>query len=231
MADPDVAAVRPPESPVFKVGAPAVPFGSVLVPGRFGSFGPRAGLFLVPMMVGSVQTVTARRGRLPELLTMLSDRLGFPVENRAGVWATPRRRVIGVAPGRFLICGFDRADEVLLDPLAYRVAQDGSVAILRAAGPHLADVMAKGVAIDLHPSVFRPGSAAVTTLEHMPVTVTRLSDILGHPVYDLITGRSHARGLARWLMEAGAPWGVEIYRLEADLAAGGGFFAAPRSRA
>ena len=230
MSDPsDTPAI--PEDATFAGAVRSGPFGSVLVPGRYGHSGRAAGLFLMPILVGRVETVTARRGQLADLLDALTERLGVAVEDRPGVWTTPRRRVIGIAPGRFLLLGFDEAEGGALEPVAWRVRQTGGVALLRLTGPRLTEILSRGLSLDLDPDVFRPGSSAVTLLAHMPVTLMRLSDLASHPVHDIMTGRSYARGLARWLMEAGAATGVEINRQEADLSAGGGFFASPRSRA
>lgn len=230
MSDPFDTATIPGDA-TFAGAIRSGPFGSVLVPGRFGSSGRAAGLFLMPMLVGQVETVTARRGQLAGLLSALTDRLGFMVEDRPGVWTTPRRRVIGIAPGRFQLLGFDEGEGRALEPFGWRVRQTGGVALLRLTGPRLTEILSRGLSLDLDPRVFRPGSSAVTLLAHMPVTLVRLSDLAGHPVHDIMTGRSYARGLARWLMETGAATGVEINRQEADLSAGGGFFASPRSRA
>lgn len=210
---------------------PAMPYGATLVEGRFGSAGRDAGVFLMPLLVGTVETVTARRGSLAALLALLTERMGVIIEDRPAVWSTPRRRVMGIAPGRFQVFGFDPSEAAVLDPVAWRVRQQGGVAMLRLAGPHLGEVLAKGVAVDLHPSVFRAGSVAVTTIDHLPVTIARLADVAGHAVYDVVTGRSFARDLARWLTAAGAVYGVEIHRLGTDLSSGTGFFNSSRSRA
>lgn len=209
-------------------GAPASPFGAMMVPGRFGSPTRAAGVFLVPLVVGRVETVTARPGRASELVRVLSERLGLVIADRPGVWVTPRRRIVSIAPGRFLAFGFDALDGTALDPVAYRVSQGGGIAALRLAGPALRSVLAKGLAIDLHPAAFPEGAAAATALEHIPVTLLRLPDVAGYPLFELLVGRSQARALARWVMEAGAAHGVEIGRPETDLSVGAGFFASSR---
>lgn len=234
---PDPALPDPVTSPIMPAdaglagGDPALPFGATLVQGRFGSATAAAGVFVMPLLVGAVETVTARRGRLAELLALLTERMGFAIQDRPAVWTTPRRRVIGIAPGRFQVFGFDPAEASVFDPVACRVRQTGAIAMLRLAGPHLPEVLAKGMSIDLHPAVFRPASVAVTTLDHLPVTIIRLADVAGHAVYDLMTGRSYARDLGRWLTEAGAVYGVEIHKLETDLSSGTGFFDSHRTRA
>lgn len=209
-------------------GVPASPFGAMMVPGRFGSSTRAVGVFLVPLAVGRVETVTARRDRSADLVRVLSERLGLVIADRPGVWVTPRRRLVGIAPGRFLAFGLDALDVAALAPVSYCVTQTGGIAALRLAGPAVREVLAKGVAIDLHPAAFPEGAAATTVLEHIPVTLLRLPDVAGHPLFELLTGRSQARGVGRWVMEAGAVHGVEIGRPETDLSVGAGFFASSR---
>jgi methylglutamate dehydrogenase subunit D len=85
--------------------------------------------------------------------------------------------------------------------------QIGSYVVLRLTGPGVTDVLAKFVALDLHPRVFVPGSAASTIASHIPLTLWRLEDSPdGLPVFELIVPRSYAESFRYTLTESGAAW-------------------------
>ncbi len=54
--------------------------------------------------------------------------------------------------------------------------QSDARAALRLSGPHVRDMLAKGCMIDLHPSVFPPGAAAMTSIAHIGVHLWRLDN-------------------------------------------------------
>lgn len=59
--------------------------------------------------------------------------------------------------------------------------------------------------IDLHPSVFGPGSAAVTSIAHIGVCLWHAGD---HAAYELVVSRSFAESFWDWLLGAAAEYGV-----------------------
>ncbi|WP_219414682.1 sarcosine oxidase subunit gamma [Pseudonocardia nigra] len=67
-------------------------------------------------------------------------------------------------------------------------------------GAHVRDVLATGCALDLHPRVFGPGSAAQTTLGLAGVVLLALDDTGTH--YQVLVRSSFARYLAAWLLDA-----------------------------
>jgi sarcosine oxidase subunit gamma len=74
-------------------------------------------------------------------------------------------------------------------------------------GRGVADVLAKFVALDLHPKVFAPGSAASTIASHIPLTLWRLEDGPGGlPIFELAVPRSYADDFRHTLTESGATW-------------------------
>ena len=80
-------------------------------------------------------------------------------------------------------------------------------ALVEIAGPAARDTLAKGLAIDLHPSVFSPGCAAVTALSHISVQIWQTDDA---PTYVLSTPRTVAGHVWEWLVESAAEFGCEI---------------------
>src|SRR5689334_16198149 len=73
-------------------------------------------------------------------------------------------------------------------------------------GAHARDVLAKDCALDLHPSVFRPGAAAQTMLGLAAVVLIPLAD--NGTDYRILVRSSFARYLAEWLVDAAEEYAV-----------------------
>ena len=117
--------------------------------------------------------------------------------------------VISVAPGRYVI--FSENDDLadaLRDalPTSEAAVADLSHArtMMRLTGEAAADILSKGLAIDLHPSVFAPGGAAQSVIHHMDVLVIRREET----VFDLAVFRGFALSLAEWLVDAGLEFDI-----------------------
>jgi sarcosine oxidase, subunit gamma len=76
----------------------------------------------------------------------------------------------------------------------------GQRTMLRLSGSHSRDVLGKGCALDLHPSVFAGGAAAETTLGQAGVILLALN-ATGDD-YRILVRSSFARYLADWLLDA-----------------------------
>jgi sarcosine oxidase subunit gamma len=66
-------------------------------------------------------------------------------------------------------------------------------------GQHVRDVLAKGCALDLHRTVFRPGSSAQTTLGRAGVALLAGD---GPDEFTVLVRQSFAGYLADWLIDA-----------------------------
>lgn len=71
--------------------------------------------------------------------------------------------------------------------------------ILRISGPRTREALAKGVHIDLHPRVFRPGDVAMTSIAHINVHLWQVDET---PTYDVATFRSFEIAFWDWLIAA-----------------------------
>ncbi len=78
--------------------------------------------------------------------------------------------------------------------------QSGGLGLLRLGGPQAANLLARGVFLDLHETAFPPGSAAGSVLAHVGVTLWRLE----RDLFELAVPRSFAPAVAHWLAEATA---------------------------
>lgn len=89
----------------------------------------------------------------------------------------------------------------LLAGLAVVVDQSDGRAVVGVSGSRARDVLAKGVPIDLHPRVFKPGSVAITHASHIGVMLWQIDD---KPTYELALARSFADSFMHWLDHASA---------------------------
>jgi len=117
--------------------------------------------------------------------------------------------MITTAPGRtVLISESDDLASALSTalPASQAAVTDLSHArtMLRLTGDTAAEILGKGLAIDLHTSVFAPGRAAQSVIHHMDVLVIRRED----EVFDLLVFRSFGLSLAEWLIDAGLEFDI-----------------------
>lgn len=119
---------------------------------------------------------------------------------------------IGSGPAQWLI--ESTADGLTVEELQSIFAATASVfeqsdsrVLLDLSGPRIRDTLAKGLPIDLHPAVFKPGDAAMTTANHIGVQIWQLS---GEPVYRLAVPRSFFGSFWHWLAMSAAEYGCEI---------------------
>jgi methylglutamate dehydrogenase subunit D len=73
-------------------------------------------------------------------------------------------------------------------------------------GSHSRAVLATGIALDLHPTVFPLNSFALTGLHHTPIMVLRN----GATRFELYVSRSFAVWTWEWLTDAALPYGYEV---------------------
>ena len=67
------------------------------------------------------------------------------------------------------------------------------------------DCLAKGISIDLHPSVFPIGAFAQTRLHHTAILLERSGDIR----FELYVLRTFAVSIWEWLIDAALPFGYD----------------------
>ena len=91
--------------------------------------------------------------------------------------------------------------------LASVAEQSDGRTVLRIAGPKARDVLAKGLPIDLHPRVFRPGDTALTVAALIGVQIWQTNEA---PTYELAVFRGFARSFWNFLTESAAEYGCEI---------------------
>lgn len=158
-------------------------------------------------------TVTRRAGSRDSLASVLSSVHGLTLTDGPTVSLGRDMALIGTGPRSLLAVqpgGGWRFARTLGETLAGTAAvadQSSGYAVLRLAGPKVREVLAKGVPIDLHPTAFQPGDAAVTLAGHVGVLIWQVD---AAPTYDIAIFRSFAGSFWHWLSESAAEWGMAV---------------------
>ncbi|HEX4586426.1 MAG TPA: sarcosine oxidase subunit gamma family protein [Mycobacterium sp.] len=135
--------------------------------------------------------------------------IGFELPTTASTYANNRdTTVIWLGPDEWLVTGTSLAGPQLEARLRGAVSPHGGAAVdvsgqrttLRLCGSHTRDVLAKGCALDLHPTVFTGAAAAQTTLGQAGVILLAVNG--GGADYRILVRSSFARYLADWLLDA-----------------------------
>jgi heterotetrameric sarcosine oxidase gamma subunit len=104
------------------------------------------------------------------------------------------------------------ADETAMHRFAAQLAPEtGALTSLSASrvrlcveGAHARELLAKGIAIDLHPAHFAVGQSAQTGLHHTGIFLERI----GPETYELFVQRTFATSIKEWLTDASFSFGV-----------------------
>ena len=94
-----------------------------------------------------------------------------------------------------------------LADVASVIDQSDGRTIIRISGPRARDTLSKGVHIDLHPSVFRPGDTAISIVSYIGVHFWQIEPA---PTYEFAMFRSFAVSFWGWLVDAAAEFGVAV---------------------
>jgi sarcosine oxidase subunit gamma len=151
-----------------------------------------------------------RRNQLRALIACVREAFGVELAERrcigsgalafawagAGQWLAMEAGADGVA--------FEQRLRAALGSLASVSDQSDGRTVTRVGGPRARDTLAKGVPIDLHPSTFHPGDAAVTVIAYVAAHIWQLDEA---PTYEIIVPRSYAPAFLEWLIGSAAEFG------------------------
>lgn len=162
----------------------------------------------------SLCNVLARKGAQARLTDRVRQAHGIELPREPRYTSAGSVGFVWAGPSQWL--AFDRSAvphsfeprlRATLAGMASVMDQSDGRTVVRVRGPRARDALAKGVLIDLHPSVFQPGHAAVTTVAHIGVHMWQLD---AAPTYELAMFRSFAVSFWEWLVDAAAEFGVSV---------------------
>lgn len=185
-------------------------------PGRYGRAEGPPGLVATIVEERVLAAIAAFAGREADVCTAIVEVLGMAPVDRPMALRHGSCTVIGRGPGRWLAIGDgatarglpERLRQALVG-LAAVTDQSDALMSLRLSGPHLRDVLAKGVAVDLDPATFPPGAVASTLVAYVPMTLVAHE---AAATIDLMFPRSLAGSAWRWLQTSAAAHGCELRR-------------------
>jgi methylglutamate dehydrogenase subunit D len=186
----------------------------LLRPGHHGAAATPAGVTLALKPNVALAMVMARNHGVDDLTQRVRSIFGLELPTLPRRVGTGALACAWAGPGQWLFMAdgsdplsFEATMREKLGGLAAVSNQSDGRTILRAAGPSLLAMLAKGVPIDLHPRSFKPGDVAMTGVGHIAVHLSLLDEA---PTCELLVFRSFAASLWEWLLAAGAEFGVEV---------------------
>jgi sarcosine oxidase subunit gamma len=94
-----------------------------------------------------------------------------------------------------------------LDGLAAVSDQGDGRVILEISGARARDALAKGIAVDLDPDVFKIGDLAQTSASHIGLQIALID---AAPTFEIASARSTAGSLWAWLTASAAEYGIDV---------------------
>jgi sarcosine oxidase subunit gamma len=184
-----------------------------LVPGRHGASVGAAGIVIGERTDLSFASVIAKRGKRDALISAVETAYGVALPQG------PRRATrgavtfAGTGPDQWIASAEGADAQNFAARLRSRIGLFAAVSdqsdarlALRLSGPRVRDVLAKGVPLDLHPNVFKPGDVATTLVAYIGVQIDRLDDA----TFQLTAPRSMAGSFWSWLSASAAEFGYDV---------------------
>lgn len=179
----------------------AAPAFHAMAPAGAGT-GVRVRLIAPPLV-----SVLARAGKTEALIDKTQAAFGLALTDAPRRAAAGAVSALGVGPGRWLFVGAEPEDlETDLSGLASLSDHSDGYALFEIAGEAVRAVLAKGVALDLHPEVFTPDSVAVTVIAHIGAIVWRN----GPDSFVIAVFRSYAASFWHFLSASAAEFGLVV---------------------
>ncbi len=175
---------------------------------------PRAGVTVQARDDLALAIVMARRGKRAQLAETVRAVFGVALPTGPKRVVAGQTAFIGMGPGQFLAVGQGVDAMRFAADLAKTLADCASVsdqsdsrAILRLSGPRARDVLAKGLAVDLHPRVFGPDDAALSVIALIGAHLWRIDDA---PTFEIAVFRSYAGSFAEFIAASAAEYGIAV---------------------
>ena len=191
-----------------RVFAERAPLAHAFAPGTHGTPGTGVGVTLEVRRDLAFFSILAKRVRLAELAqTMVGIGLSLPPLGQ--FVSRGSSRLLWSGPDHWSLVGPPSEVErvvVACEGHALTADQSDGRAIVAVSGPRARVVLAKGVPLDLHPRVFKPGMTAVTEVAGVAVQIWQTDEA---PTYELSFPRSFAEHFWGWLTHSAAEYGYD----------------------
>ncbi|MGX5734266.1 sarcosine oxidase subunit gamma [Bosea thiooxidans] len=193
--------------------APRGAWAGIAQPGFFGAKGP-AGIVATLLHGFGLATLIAPPDEAIAVSRVVEARLGIVLPETPKIAQVGAYDAVWAGPDQWLLRAATRDGlSALLDEFAAGAAvsdQSDARALLRLSGPHVRDVLAKGVMLDLHPAAFAVGDTAMTSVAHVGVHLWRLPDGPDGAVFEIMATRSMAGSFWSWFAASAAEFGCEV---------------------
>jgi methylglutamate dehydrogenase subunit D len=190
------------------------PLDGLVEPGRFGAATIKPGLIIEERTDLALATLIGRRREMQNLRRAITAAFGLALPEGSHIVTKDGVSFAGIGIGKWIAAAegpaavgyVARLRGHLIGLAAIADQSDGRV-VLRLSGERVRQVLATGIALDLHPRKFKTGDIASTIISQMGVQIQQLDD---QPTFQLIAFRSFAGSLLSWLTKSAAEFGYEI---------------------
>jgi sarcosine oxidase subunit gamma len=186
----------------------------ILSAGHFGA--PGEGVTVTAHDGLGIASLIVAEGNEPALAQAVKARFGLDLPSRPRAVRSATHALVWAGPGHWLLIAKERKglaeDLVALSGFATVADQSDSRAALRLSGARIRDALAKGCKLDLHPSAFSPGSAALTSIAYIGVHLWQVEDgpDVGEATFEIMVPRSMAGSFWSWLSASAAEFGCVV---------------------
>jgi heterotetrameric sarcosine oxidase gamma subunit len=182
-------------------------------PGRHGAGAGVAGLLIEERTDLSFASVIAKRGKRDALVSAVETAYGVALPTRPRRVTKGSVTFAGTGPDQWIASAEGAEAQNFAARVRGRIGLFAAVSdqsdarlVLRLSGPNVRDVLAKGVPLDLHPKVFKPGGVATTVVAYIGVQIDRLDEA----TFQLTAPRSMAGSFWSWLSASAAEFGYDV---------------------
>ena len=180
------------------------------LPGRHGA--GTAGLLIEERTDLSFASVIAKRGKRDQLVSAVETAYGVALPKGPRRVTRGSVTFAGTGPDQWIASAEGAEAQNFATRVRGRIGLFAAVSdqtdarlVLRLSGPKVRDVLAKGVPLDLHPKVFKPGDVATTLVAYIGVQIDRIDE-----TFQLTAPRSMAGSFWSWLSASAAEFGYDV---------------------
>lgn len=182
----------------------------ILAEGHHGAPGA-SGVIVAARQGLGIASIIAGDAGTSALADAVRTRLGLELPTTPMAAMSPCHSLVWTGPGQWLLVAASRdgiaEDLEAVSRLATVSAQSDGRAALRLSGAMVRKALAKGCMVDLHPSAFPVGMAALTSIAYIGVHLWRAADGPDGSVFEVMIPRSMAGSFWSWLSASAAEFG------------------------